>query len=79
MDWLERFVIANEELIKDDDDKMLAGKKTRRVRPNATFIATTRVMAQMRNVFRKVTIQPVSAGEQYTMMTYYSELSAYDR
>jgi len=79
MDWLERFVIANEELIKDDDDKARAGKKTRRVRPNATFRETTRVMALMRDVFRKVTIQPVSASEEYTMMTYYSELSAYDR
>lgn len=44
MDWLERFVIANEALIKDHDTKVRIGKKTRRVKPDRLFRETTRLM-----------------------------------
>ena len=78
-DFLERFVTANEELIKDHQDKLSRGKKTRRVVPDSLFIEVTRIMSKMRDIFSKVKIRPVSANYEYTVMEYYTELSSYDR
>ena len=78
-DFLERFVKANEELIKDHEDKLARRKRTRRVVPDSIFIEVTRIMSQMRDIFNKVRIRPVSAMNEYTIMEYYSELSSYDR
>ena len=41
MDWLERFVVANEELIRDHETKVKVGKKTRRVKPDSLFREAT--------------------------------------
>ena len=51
MDWLERFVLANEAIIKDDEVKTQAGKKTRRVKPDALFRECTTVMSRLRKIF----------------------------
>ena len=79
MDFLERFVNANLELIRDHDAKVRIGKKTRRVIPDPLFRETTRIMSKMRDIFQNVTITPVSASNEYSMAAYYSELSSYDR
>ena len=79
MDFLERFVNANLELIRDHEAKVRIGKKTRRVIPDPLFLETTRIMNKMREIFQKVTITPVSASNEYSMAAYYSELSSYDR
>ena len=79
MDFLERFVNANLELIRDHEAKLRIGKKTRRVIPDPLFYETTRIMNKMRDIFTNVTITPVSASNEYSMAAYYSELSSYDR
>ena len=78
LDWLERFVEANKKLIADHEDKVKKGKKTRRIIPDKLFIETTEVMAKLREIFTDVTIRAVS-GHEATVLTYYSELTGYDR
>ena len=51
MDFLERFVNANLELIRDHEAKVRIGKKTRRVIPDQLFYETTRIMNKMREIF----------------------------
>lgn len=70
---------ANEELIRDHEDKLSRRKRTRRVVPDSLFIQVTRIMSQMRDIFHRVKISPYSALNQYTMMEYYNELSSHDR
>ena len=52
---------------------------TRRVVPDDLFRKTTRIMIKMRDIFQKVKISPVNGNHEFTMHTYYSELSAHDR
>ena len=44
IDWLLRFTDANERLIKDHDDKVHIGKKTRRKVPDSLFREATKIM-----------------------------------
>jgi len=80
IDWLDRFVPANLALIKDHEEKVRLGKKTRRVIPDQLFCQATEIMDRMLKIFRKVSIMPVSASQDYIMAEYYSsELSSFDR
>ena len=45
VDFLERFVQANQELIRDHDEKQSQGKKTRRIIPDRYFREVTQIMA----------------------------------
>ena len=61
MDFLERFVVANEKLIRDHDEKVRLGKKTRRVVPDNMFREATKLMGEIRAIFSKVVLKPVSS------------------
>lgn len=80
VDFLERFVQANQELIRDHDEKQSRGKKTRRIIPDRYFREVTLIMGQLLETFHKVTIKPVNSRNQYTIAEYYGiELSNWDR
>ena len=56
MDFLERFVTANQALIASHEEKLASGKRTRRVVPTRMFRHVTTVMAEMREIFKQVQI-----------------------
>ena len=60
-DFLERFVVANEELIRDHDFKTKEGKKTRRKVPDQMFREATKLMGEIREIFSKVALKPISS------------------
>ena len=41
VEFLRRFVVANQEVIRDHQEKLKKGKRTRRVVPNKLFIEVT--------------------------------------
>ena len=47
VDFLERFVPANQHLIMDHQSKLQAKKKTRRYVPTQEFVAITDIMSKM--------------------------------
>ena len=80
MDFLDRFVPANLALIKDHEDKVMAGKQTRRIVPDQHFRDATNIMESMLKKFKKINIMPVTASNDFNMADYYSSgLSAFDR
>ena len=80
MDFLERFVAANQELVRDHEEKVRRGKKTRRVVPDRYFRRATNLMAKLLETFHKVKIKPVNARYEYTVAEYYGiDLSNWDR
>ena len=80
IDFLERFVQANQELLRDHDEKVSRGKKTKRVIPDRYFRETTAVMSSLLETFHKVTIKPVNSRNKYTVAEYYGiDLSNWDR
>jgi len=56
IDFLDRFVQANQELIRDHEKKLRLGKKTRRVVPDQLFYRATDTMAKMLDIFKKVKV-----------------------
>ena len=51
IDFLKRFVAANQALIKDHQQKLKAKKKTRRYKLPKEFLTLTDIMEQMLDIF----------------------------
>ena len=79
IDFLERFVPANQHLIQDHQNKLQAKKKTRRYVPTREFIQITEIMAKMHELLQRIQIKPTQSNTTYTMAYYYSEISEVNR
>lgn len=79
IEFLEKFVPANEILIRDHKQKLENGKKTRRIKISPQFERITKIMRDMLNIFTEVAIRPVASGERYKFKNYYQDLSSFDR
>ena len=79
IDFLKRFVAANQSLIKDHQQKLKAKKKTRRYQLPQEFMRLTEIMENMLNVFTKVNLKPAATNMKLNMKFYYTELTDFDR